>query len=74
MKLNCIGLNQTELVLNDKSRLFFSYSVPVVFINAKNQAFKTSKKYSATTTKHINKYLNGKNAEYKNQEFFDNII
>ena len=71
MKLNSIAKNQTELTGKDKI-IFFSYNTPVVaFING--VWCKTSKKFSATTTRHINQYLAGQPAELKNQEFFNSL-
>ena len=72
MKLNVIAKNQTELTGKDKI-IFFSYNAPVVaYING--FWYKTNKKFSATTTRHINQYLAGQPAELKDQEFFNNLI
>jgi hypothetical protein len=58
MKIEPIGSNMTELTFSDKSVLF-SYSTPVAGWDIAG-AFRTDQHYSATTTKHINKYLGGK--------------
>ena len=58
MKIEPIGSNMTELTFSDKSVLF-SYSTPVAGWDDTG-AFRTDQHYSATTTKHINKYLGGK--------------
>jgi hypothetical protein len=58
MKIEPIGSNMTELTFSDKSVLF-SYSTPVAGWDDTG-AFRTDQHYSKTTTKHINKYLGGK--------------
>ena len=55
MKLISIALNQTEITRGNSPTIFFSYSTPVaVFVPGKG-ALCTNKKYSSTTSKHINK-------------------
>tara|TARA_X000001388_G_scaffold3197_1_gene2285 strand:+ start:615 stop:839 length:225 start_codon:yes stop_codon:yes gene_type:complete len=58
MKIKNIGSNMTELNLNGISVLF-SYETPVAGWDNEG-AFRTDEKFSATTSKHINKYLGGK--------------
>jgi len=73
MKLKPIASNMTELNINGISVLF-SYSTPVAGWDDKG-AFKTSKHYSATTTKHINKYLGGKDIGRKvDQDYINSIV
>ena len=57
MRLNNIGSNITEVVINNIT-ILFSYSTPVAGWDDRG-AFRTDKHYSPTTTKHINKYLGG---------------
>ena len=64
MKLKQLGANQTEVQLNDGTQIFFSYEQAVcVIIEAmhlgKNQTrvCVTEKKYSRTTSKHINNWV-----------------
>ena len=47
-----------EIVVKGKS-ILFSYSTPVAGWD-ENGAFRTDEKFSVTTSKHINKYLGGK--------------
>ena len=55
MKLSPIASNMTELELNDGTKVLFSYQTPVACIQ--NGVFiKTDKRWSNTTTRHINKY------------------
>jgi hypothetical protein len=55
MKIKTIASNLTELQINDMN-IAFSYSTPVAGWDDQG-AFKTDKKFSATTSKHIKKYL-----------------
>lgn len=70
MQLNNIGSNKTELHLNGVN-ILFSYNTPVAcWIDG--QFYKTNKKWSQTTSKHINSWVHL--AVEKDQEFFDNLI
>lgn len=76
MKIKLISLNQTE-VKTKKAVVFFSYETPVAaFINGR--IVRTSKKFSATTTKHINKWIKttapSAIVSEEPQEFFDSMI
>ncbi len=75
MKLIPIGPNQTELsfLASGKSaNLFFSYQTPVAAM-IDGICYKTDKKWSATTSRHITKWLDGANAETKPQAWFDSL-
>ena len=62
MKLNTIKKNLTEL--HDKNVvILFSYSTPVAYVDSKGIIKVTSEKYSATTTRHINGWLDGRSFE-----------
>lgn len=70
--------NQTELRLNDWI-VFFSYQTPVVAVDRCNgTVYVTEKKWSQTTTRHINKYLSSLSRinEQKicSQGFLDDLI
>ena len=58
MKLKNIGSNQTELDLGF-AQVFFSYETPVAARLTDGTLVRTDERYSVTTTKHINKWLNG---------------
>jgi hypothetical protein len=62
MKLKQLGSNQTLLITNHGYEILYSYETPVAGYSPILGWFKTSKKYSRTTNKHINKYLNGNKA------------
>ena len=58
LKIKSIASNMTELCIGS-TYILFSYDTPVAGWDDKG-AFRTLQHYSATTTKHINKYLGGK--------------
>ena len=68
MKIKQVGSNQTELVLNDGTQVLFSYETPVAcWIDG--QFYRTDKKWSQTTSRHINKWAHC--PIRKPQSFFD---
>ena len=82
MKLKNIGSNMLEVEVNGNF-ILFSYETPVAgrSINQEGEGFfKTSTKYSATTTRHINKYfrnewdINGKQVAEVSQQFIDGLV
>ena len=57
MKLKILGQNQTEIWLKDKI-ILFSYNTPVAYyVKKTGRYFKTDKKWSNTTQKHISTWL-----------------
>ena len=83
MELTPLGANQTELAFDPAggegewhNLVLFSYQTPVAAITPEG-AFRTAKKWSKTTTKHVNQWF----AEHydqapveRPQEFFDNLV
>ena len=59
MKIKPIASNMTELTTEKGASVLFSYKTPVAGWDDIG-AFRTDKHYSPTTTRHINKYLGGK--------------
>ena len=72
MRIKPNGANQTVLETG-KADVLFSYQTPVA-CEYNGQYYRTATKYSNTTTRHINTWLCGINAEEKPQEFFDNLV
>ena len=74
MKVTPIGLNQTEVSLKNGTVVLFSYGTPVAALYEGNY-FKTSYKWSKTTSAHINHWLVLKcaRAEKIAQEFFTEL-
>ena len=56
MQLKRIAANQTEIVLNNGTTIFFSYDTPVAAQLPDYEYVRTSTKWSVTTSKHINKW------------------
>ena len=75
MKLKSLGANRTVLSLGEgtdfETAVLFSYETPVA---ARTQAgnFRSSRKYSATTTRHVNAWV-GENAKESPPEFFEQL-
>lgn len=75
MKLKHIASNMTELHLNNGIVVLFSYGTPVAAHDCKPTngyapilgVIKTNKKYSVTTTRHINKWF-----DFRNQQCINN--
>lgn len=55
--------------------VLFSYSTPVACFDKHTYSFsRTAKRWSMTTTRHINKWLDGASAVEKPQDYFDNLL
>jgi len=72
MKIKPIASNMTELVSNDGTVILFSYQTPVA-CKLNGNYYKTSQKWSVTTSRHISKWLSGVQAGLAEQSFFDNL-
>ena len=56
MKVQILGSNQTEVIFSKGHSVFFSYETPVV-LTIGGEVFRTTEKFSKTTSKHINHYI-----------------
>ena len=74
MQLTPIATNQTQLNLNDGTEIFFSYKTPVAARLSTYRYIRTATKWSQTTTRHINKWLEGVTAETVDQEILNNLV
>ena len=73
MKLNPVGSNMNEVEVNGKS-ILFSYKTPVAGWDDQG-AFRTDEFFSVTTSKHINKYLGGKDVGRKvEQTYIEGLV
>ena len=72
MQLRQIASNMTQLDLSDGTSVLFSYRTPVAALT-ENGYTRTSKKWSVTTSRHINKWLDGVLAKEQPQEYFDSL-
>jgi hypothetical protein len=73
MKLRLIGSNQTELDLGF-AQVFFSYETPVAARITDGSLIRTQTRYSVTTTKHINAWLQGCDCDRVPQERIDCLL
>ena len=73
MKLKQIGSNQTELDLGF-AQVFFSYETPVAACLTDGTLVRTDQWYSATTSKQINKWLQGCDALTVSQYRIDCLL
>lgn len=73
MKIKPIASNQTELHTNSGAVVLFSYQTPVAAQLAEGGFVRTSTKWSKTTSKHINQWLNGATAREVDQSVLDGI-
>ena len=74
MKLRRIGYNQTVVEYNNGSEVFFSYDTPVAARLQDYEYLRTEDFYSKTTSRHINKYLDGVNAKKVTQQTINNLV
>ena len=71
MNLKHLASNKNEITLSDGTQVLFSYATPVAaWVNG--EFFKTSKKWSQTTSRHINSWAHL--ATEKPQEYFNNLV
>ena len=74
MQLKRLGSNQTEISFNNGTKVFFSYDTPVAAQLPDYEYVRTSTKWSVTTSKHINKWLEGVIATEVSQDILDNLV
>lgn len=73
MTLQPLASNMTELQVRGR-RILFSYRTPVAYQDLRTgKLFRTNKMWSVTTSKHINKWLQGSVADFVPQSVFDNF-
>ena len=71
-----IKSSQVEVVMANGTSVFFSYMTPVAAYVPGRGYLRTAKKWSMTTTRHINAWLAGKRAEEVeevDQDVIDNL-
>lgn len=73
MKINVIGANQT-LVHLPVGTILFSYETPVAAYVSGRGYIRTAEKFSKTTSKHINQWLGGANAEVVPQIMIEDLV
>ena len=73
MQLTPIASNMTE-VETKEARILFSYRTPVAAYVFGRGYVKTEKWSSVTTSRHINKWLDGGTAKEVAQTYLDNLV
>ena len=74
MKLTPIAANQNEVELTNGTQIFFSYKTPVAAYLPEKGYVRTDKFWSVTTSRHINKWLQGvNNVSEIDQSILDNL-
>ena len=74
MRLRKAGNNMAELSLTNGTDVLFSYETPVAAFIEGEGYVRTMNKYSVTTTRHINKWLNGIVAREVPQSVIDALV
>ena len=73
MQLTPIASNMTEIE-TDSARVLFSYRTPVAAYVFGEGFVKTEKFWSVTTSRHINKWLDGGTPKEVAQTYLDNLV
>ena len=73
MQLTPIASNMTE-VETSEARILFSYRTPVAAYVFGDGFVRTEKWWSVTTSRHINKWLDGGTAKEVAQTYLDNLV
>ncbi len=72
MNLRPIKANMTELEIGDKT-ILFSYQTPVAYYEH-GSYYVTNKKWSRTTSRHVNAWVNGSPVTTVNQETLNELV
>ena len=74
MKMKQVGSNMTEITMYGITMLM-SYETPVAYYDSETyKYYRTAKKWSNTTSKHINKWLDGVKAIETPQAAIDSLF
>ena len=74
MQLQSFAVNRTLLLFDDGTEIYFSYETPVAGYSNKLGYVKTDEWYSSTTTRHINKYIDGKPHKVVSQSTINDLL
>ena len=74
MKIKSIAANMTLVIFRNSAEIMFSYETPVAGHDRFGVAFRTTEKYSVTTSKHINKYLRDSHSHIIEEYSEDEIL
>ncbi len=70
IKVNSVRKNY-NIITHRANQILYYYQTPVAVITSNGHIYKTKQKYSVTTSRHINKFLEGLESEEVNQNFID---
>ena len=74
MKLKKLGNNVT-LVKFDTCEVLYSYETPVAAMRSSDHEYlRTNQFWSVTTSRHINQWLQGVEAQEKDQDYFYGLV
>jgi len=73
MKIRNLGPNQTEVEAGNLT-ILVSYSTPVAYCDNGKGFFRTEEHFSPTTTRHINRWLDGRTATTVPQSTLDDLL
>lgn len=73
MKIHNIATNQTEVTFHDGTQVFYSYRTPVAAFIPGRGFCRTEAKFSVTTSKHINQWLEKIEAQRIPQEEIEEL-
>jgi len=73
LHLTPLGANNAEIRYGT-NYVLFSYQTPVAYSDQNGNVYVTAKKWSNTTSKHISKWVNGRNFTKVNQDVIDNLV
>lgn len=68
------GNKNAHILEVDDISILFSYNTPVAAIVPGEGFYRTSETYSNTTTKHINEFLNGEDADIVTPETISSLL
>lgn len=74
MKVKRLGNTSLEMEFNNGVQVLVSYNTPVAAFVPSRGYIRTSTKWSVTTSKHINKWLEGVNAQEVDQSELDGLM
>ena len=72
MRVRSIGANQTQVTLANGTIIFFSYETPVAALTACGY-IRTTKFWTPTTSRHIDKWIGGADAKEVDQTVLDSL-
>jgi hypothetical protein len=74
VKIKQLAPNQTEIHMDNGTIVFISYETPIAAFVDGYRWVRSAEKYSATTSKHVNKWLSGLNVETVPQVQIDALM